>query len=145
MAIKEYVHGAGKDYQLWGNVGRFVMDRKIQQLMGNCISSDPGDIWWVSLTHKSETKGFASAREMKNGSLYLRYFYSAEQNALGLSEEVLIRKAISHAKEKSMPLVYTYWHKGSEVLAKLGFTEKPKERGSFTRWELRIDKEEGDS
>jgi len=122
-----------------------VMDRKIQQLMGNCISSDPGDIWWVSLTHKSETKGFAAARPMKNGTLYLRYFYSAEQNALGLSEEVLVRKAINHAREKGMPLVYTYWHRDSELLAKLGFTAKPgpKNKGHFIRWELNL--EEGKS
>ncbi|MCO7246383.1 hypothetical protein [Halomonas sp. Mc5H-6] len=138
MAIKEYVHGGGKDYQLWGNVGRFVMDRKVQELMGNCISSEPGDIWWVNLTHKSETKGFASAREMKNGTLYLRYFYSAEQNALGLSEEVLIKKAVNHAQDKGMSLVFTNWHKGSEVLTKMGFVAQPTKRKNFARWELKL-------
>lgn len=138
MAIKEYVHGEGKDYQLWGNVGRFVMDRKVQARMGNCISSDPGDIWWVNLTHKSETKGFASAREMKNGTLYLRYFYSAEQNALGLSEEVLIKKAVNHAQAKGMPLVYTNWHKDSAVLQKMGFVAQMSKRKNFVRWELKL-------
>lgn len=141
MAIKEYVHGEGKDYQLWGNVGRFVMDRKVQELMGNCISSDPGDVWWVSLTKNSETKGFASARKMKNGTLYLRYFYSAEQNALGLSEEVLVKRAVNYAKEQGLPLVFTNWHKDSPLLKKMGFVAQPTKRKNFARWELKIEGE----
>lgn len=142
MAIKEYVHGGGKDYQLWGNVGRLVMDRKIQQLMGNCISSEPGDIWWVSLTHKSKTRGFASARVMKNGSLYLRYFYSVDSGGMGLADEALVMRAINHAREKGLALVYTYWLKDSSLLPNLGFTAKANKRGRFCRWELSIQTED---
>lgn len=142
MAIKEYVHGGGKDYQLWGNVGRLVMDRKIQQRMGNCISSEPGDVWWVSLTHKSETRGFASARPMKNGSLYLRYFYVVEQGSLALAEETLVRKAINYAKGQGMPLVYTYWLKHSDLLPRLGFAPRENKRGQFCRWELSVEQED---
>lgn len=135
MPIKEYVHGDGNDYQLWGNVGRYLVDIRVQEKMGNCISSKVGDVWWVNLTAKSKTLGFASARMMKNGSLYLRYFYSEEENSLGLSEINLINKAITHAKDNGCKMIYTLWHKDSEVLQKLGFTAIPRDRGNFCRWE----------
>lgn len=140
MPIKEYIHGdKSTDYQLWGNVGRYLVDLEVQKKMGNCISSNPGDIWWVNLTPKSKTVGFSAARMMKNGSLYLRYFYSEEENALGLSEVILINKAISHAKANGCKLVYTLWHKDSEVLKRLGFKSIPRERGDFCRWELDLE------
>jgi hypothetical protein len=139
MAIKEYIHGEGTDYQLWGNVGRYLVDIRVQEKMGNCISSKVGDIWWVNLTAKSKTLGFASARMMKNDSLYLRYFYSEEENSLGLSEVNLINKAINHAKTNSCKMVYTLWHKNSDVLPRLGFTSIPRDRGNFCRWELNLE------
>lgn len=138
MAIKEYIHGTGTDYQLWGNVGRLLVDRSIQEKMGNCISSNPGDIWWVSLTHNSKTNGFASARVMKGGHLYLRYFYSDDTNSLGLGEETLISKAIRYAQAHGCSMVYTHWHKDSAILTKLGFKSIPCARGDFCRWELEV-------
>lgn len=137
MTIKQYVHGGGSDYQLWGNVGRYLVDQDVQKKMGNCISSVPGDIWWVSLTPKSKTTGFAVARPMKGCSLYLRYFYT-EENGLGLGEENLVAKAIRHARENGCNLVYTNWHKDSAVLNKLGFKSIPRSRGDLCRWELEI-------
>lgn len=144
MPIKEYVHGESTDYQLWGNVGRYLVDIRVQEKMGNCISSNIGDVWWVNLTAKSKTLGFAVARLMKNGNLYLRYFYSEEENSLGLSEIILINKAINHAKEKGCKTVYTLWHKNSEVLSKLGFKAIPRERGNFCRWELTLEDKKND-
>lgn len=140
MTIKQYIHGEGTDYQLWGNVGRFLVDIEMQKKMGNCISSKPGDIWWVSVTHKSKTTGFASARLMKNGHLYLRYFYSSEETGLGLGDENLITKAINYANENGCSLVYTNWHKESAILAKLGFKAIPRARGDFCQWELELKK-----
>ena len=142
MAIKEYTHGAGTDYQLWGNVGRFLVDIGVQKEMGNCISSEPGDVWWVSLTHKSQTTGFASARLMKNGHLYLRYFYKPQDSGLGLGAESLVKKALQYARDHGCDLVYTNWHKDSVLLEKLGFKPLPRERGNFCRWELAMEKEQ---
>lgn len=138
MAIKEYIHGSGTDYQLWGNVGRFLVDRGVQEKMGNCISSEPGDIWWVALTHNSKTTGFACARLMKNKTLHLRYFYVAEQNPLDLGEENLINKAIKHAEANGCSAVYTNWRKESPVMEKLGFKSTPRAKGDFCRWELEL-------
>lgn len=144
MAIKQYIHGAGKDYQLWGNVGRFLVDRTVQSAMGNCISSRNGDIWWLCLSHNKQTRGFASARIMKNERLYLRYFYCAEKSPLGLDENVLIAKAIKYAKEKTFTMVYTHWEKNSEILANMGFIAIPKARGDFCRWELKLEEKSDD-
>lgn len=132
MAIKEYIHGGGKDYQLWGNVGRFIVDKTVQEKLGIHVTSDEGDVWWVSLTHKSETKGFASARPQKNKKLHLRYFYHQDET-LGL--KALIQKAINYGKENKCEAVYTNWHKDSELLPMLGFVPIPRETGKFCRWE----------
>ena len=140
MAIKQYVHGDGKDYQLWGNVGRFLVDRSVQAAMGNCISSEPGDIWFLCLTHNKRTRGFASARMMKKKRLYLRYFYVAEQSPLGLGEDVLISKTINYAKENGCTMIYTNWERKSVTLAKMGFTAIPRKRGDFCRWELELER-----
>lgn len=136
MAIKEYIHGDGKDYQLWGNVGRLIVDKTIQDKLGIHVTSDVGDIWWVSLTHKSKTKGFASARPLKNKNLHLRYFYHEDEKGLGV--QALIKKAINHAQANGFVAVVTNWHKDSELLPKLGFTAIPRKTGKFCRWELEI-------
>lgn len=132
MPIKEYVHGQ-QDYQLWGNVGRLIVDRRVQEKMGNCISSEPGDVWFVNMTHKSETRGFASVRIMKNKSLYLRYFYTVDDDLLG--QEVLITRALNFGSEHGCKCIYTNWHKDSVILRAMDFKSSPRERGNFCRWE----------
>lgn len=138
MTIKQYIHGDGTDYQLWGNIGRFLVDTEIQDKMGGCISSRHGDVWWVSLSHNSKTMGFASARQMNGGHLHLRYFYSDEKNGMGLGDETMITKGINYAKATGCNLIYTNWRKDSNVLTKLGFKSIQRARGNFCRWELTL-------
>lgn len=136
MPVKEYVHGQ-QDYQLWGNVGRLIVDRRIQEKMGNCISSEPGDVWFVNLTHNSETRGFASVRIMKNKGLYLRYFYAVEDDLFG--QEVLITRALKFGKDNGCKSVYTNWHKDSVILRAMNFKPSPRGRGNFCRWEISLE------
>lgn len=136
MPVKEYVHGEGKDYQLWGNVGRLIVDAEIHKKLGTAVSSKNKDIWWVVMTEKSYTTGFASARPMLNKNLHLRYFYSSDDNELEL--KTLINRAVHYARDNGFKLVYTNQPRDTDLLAKMGFNPVPKEKGNYIRWELKL-------
>lgn len=141
MPIKEYIHGKN-DYQLWGNVGRLIVDKKVQEALGIHVTSEVGDVWWVNMTHKSETRGFASARMQKNKNLHLRYFYTVDDEGdAEMALKTLVMKAINYAKENGATMIYTNWHKDSKMLPKMGFVPKEKEKGKFCRWELDLSHE----
>jgi hypothetical protein len=136
--IRKYIHGQD-DYALWGHVGRFLVNKSIQDHIGTCITSEPGDVWWVALTHKKETMGFSSARLLKNKTVHLRYFFSVSQTSLDLAEKTLINQAITYAKENNCASVHTSWRKESPLLESMGFIAKPREKGDFCRWELTLE------
>lgn len=136
MAIKEYTHGDGKDYQLWGNVGRLIVDIAVHKKLGTAVSSKEKDIWWVNMTAKSFTTGFASARPMLNKNFHLRYFYSANDDEMEL--RTLIMRAINYAREHDFKMIYTNQPKDLNLLAEIGFTPIPKEKGNFIKWEMQL-------
>ena len=136
MPIKEYIHGDGKDYQLWGNVGRLIVDIEVHKKLGTAISSKEKDIWWVNMTEKSMTTAFASARPMLNKNLHLRYFYSVNDNKMEL--KTLILRAINYAKENGFKLIYTNQPKNCALLEQLEFKPIPRERGVFVKWEMNL-------
>lgn len=133
--IKQYTHGKD-DYQLWGNVGRLLMNLEVQKTLGGAANSAEGDIWFVAMTHNSRTTGFAALRLQKNKTARLRYFYS--EDADGLELETLINKAISCARENGCTSLMTLWRKDDALLAKLGFTAEPPARGTFCRYDLEL-------
>lgn len=136
MPIKEYIHGDGKDYQLWGNVGRLIVDPTVHKKLGVAVSSKEKDVWWVNMTEKSCTTGFASARPMQNGNLHLRYFYSADDNAMEL--KTLVMRSVRYAREHGHKQIYTNQPRDMVWLAKLGFKPIPKEKGIFIKWEMEL-------
>lgn len=134
MPIKEYVHGDGKDYQLWGNVGRLIVDVEVHKKLGTAVSSKEKDIWWVNMTEKSMTTGFASARPMLNKNFHLRYFYSSTDSEMEL--KTLIMRAVNYAKEHDFKMIYTNQPRNFTLLEQLGFKPIPKEKGNFIKWEM---------
>ena len=136
MPIKEYIHGDGKDYQLWGNVGRLIVDVEVHKKLGTAVSSKEKDIWWVNLTEKSMTTGFASARPMRNKNFHLRYFYSADDSQMEI--KTFIMRAIKYAKANDFKLIYTNQPRDLTLLEQMGFTPIPKEKGNFIRWEMNL-------
>ena len=136
MPIKEYVHGDGKDYQLWGNVGRLIVDVEVHKKLGVSVSSKLKDIWWVNLTKKSQTTGFASARPMLNNNLHLRYIYSDSDSDIEL--KTLIINVVKYAKANQFKLIYTNQVRDMTLLSQLGFVQKPRDKGNYVRWELPI-------
>ena len=136
MPIKEYVHGDGKDYQLWGNVGRLIVDIEVHKKLGTAVSSKEKDVWWLNMTEKSMTTGFASARPMLNKNFHLRYFYSADDSEMEL--KMLIMRAVNYAKEHDFKMIYTNQPKDCTLLKQLGFKPIPRDKGVFIKWEMNL-------
>jgi predicted signal transduction protein with EAL and GGDEF domain len=84
MTIKTFHQGKSQasDSELFGLVGRFLVDLKMHERLGTAITTNDGDIWLVSITGKGEVRGFATARKIKTSGLHIRFVYCPDDAPL---------------------------------------------------------------
>lgn len=135
MAIQTFVQGQARtDRKLFGYLGSWLVDKKVQEQLGMAITAHSGDLWLVSTNSKDEVRGFATGRILKSGSLHLRFLYTADDGEL--VAKTLITRVLTLAEEHGSRLVYTNDRKTTMLWPDMGFKEIPSSRGgNFVRWE----------
>lgn len=137
MAINSYIQGESqrKDAELFGLIGRWLVDRAVHEHLGTAITSEPGDMWTVSVDSKGKAKGFLQARAMKS-ALHIRFVFCVDSSPLVC--RTLIERATRQATESECDAIWTNDRDSAEVWSDLGFTFTPRERGQFGRWEKQL-------
>jgi hypothetical protein len=133
MSIKEYVLGGHKDPELFGYIGRFLVDKAVHDKLGTAVVSQDSDMWWVMLNGKNQVRGFSTARVMKNDALHLRFVFCVDDETLVL--RTLLNRVIKFAEESYCKRIFINERTNFPLLEKLGFSFAAPTRGSFVKWE----------
>jgi hypothetical protein len=130
--VSEFLQGEKSDKELFGLIGSMALSYATHKALGNAVSGEDGDWWFVNLAKPGEANGFAQMR-MTPKSAHIRFAYS-EKTSIKI---LLIQNAIKKAKEFGVTTIFTNDRKSEDYLAKLGFSAKPSNRkGEFVRWEI---------
>lgn len=136
MRIKTYIQGELTDRELFGLVGRQLVDKDLHDALGTAITAVDGDVWWVATNSKSELRGFMTARLLQNNSLHMRFLYCADDALLIC--RTLISRVIDYARQADYDMLWTNDRGSSTIWIDFGFVAKPRVRGTFVRWEKNL-------
>lgn len=129
--LETFLQGAETDARLFGLVGRLALSPAVHKSLGNAVSSEDGDWWFVNTRPSDIPDGFAQMR-VNASSVHLRYCYSDKASI----KMYMIKAALRKAKELGASIIFTNERKGDDVLPGMGFTAVPsKRKGDFVRWE----------
>ncbi len=132
--VKKYVQGIDNK-EIFGNIGSWLTNKKVHDELGMAITSQDGDIWYISFLNNVVT-GFALYRKTKStNAIHVRFVYGAPNE-----KEMLVKKIIEDAKNENIKTVWTNDRKSEAVWKKLKFKFTPRNRGEFGRWEREIKK-----
>lgn len=134
---------ASMDRKLFGFVGARIADAEVHKELGSAITSKPGDYWWLAIGSKSDLRGFATGRRLKNGTMHLRFIWVGQDG--GLVYRALAKRAIEHARSRGFTAVWTNDRASRAEWLELGFVANPHNAptsGGFIRWECKFDGEE---
>ncbi|MDR1958876.1 MAG: hypothetical protein LBQ54_07520 [Planctomycetaceae bacterium] len=123
--IYKFVQGE-KDSELFAKVGHWCVSPEVHKRLGIAVSALPGDVWYVN------DSGFLQARTAKNGSVHIRFLFTADEKDT-VNQESLIKSVLSD--NEAAELVFTNDRKDSKIWKKFKFTPVEKEKGTFCRWE----------
>lgn len=135
MPIQTYTQGKNKakDKELFGLVGHWLVDLKMHEKLGTAITTQNGDIWLVSQTEKGEARGFATARQMKNGGLHIRFVYCPDDAPLMC--KAMIQALLNHAEKSQLKSVWTNDKPDNPFWPEYSFTFTARARGNYGRWQ----------
>lgn len=140
MAIKQIILGnspPAAERELFGLIGRWLIDKDIQAQLGVAVTADDGDIWYLATDGKGCPRGFATARVMKNDRMHLRFLYCVPDADLVC--RTLINRCIKDAKSHGCAAIWSNDRETATIWPSLGFTATPKARGAFVRWALDLE------
>jgi hypothetical protein len=138
MNIKKTVQGESSkdDKVVFGQLGHWLLSKKVQKELGIAVSSEPGDIWHVATSSRDQAIGFALSRQLKTKkTIHLRFVYATSNKAV----QALINGVIVLAIGSNQDTVYTNARETDSVWQDMGFVQQPHESGVFCRWEKTIE------
>lgn len=132
--IKVFTQGLKEkdDQELFGLVGRWLVDVKIHQQLGTAITSNDGDVWFVSIPEKGSPRGFANGRLLKNGKFHIRFVYCVEGSPMIC--EAMIKKFLNEAAKQGSKEIYTNDIEVNQYWSDAGFEFTPPARGRYGKW-----------
>jgi len=138
--IREYRHGnAETDPELYALIGPWVVSRTLHEKLGMPITSEPGDIWLVSVDKNGNPIGFVQMHQFKNGNVHLRYLHGQTKP----TRRALIKKSEEVAKAADAPMIYTNDRADKDIWAAQGYAQRPgQRRGDFVKWEKTLKEKE---
>jgi len=134
MTIKTFHQGKSQasDSELFGLVGRFLVDLKMHERLGTAITTNDGDIWLVSITGKGEVRGFATARKIKTSGLHIRFVYCPDDAPLMC--KAMITNLLKLAEDEGCMAVFTNDKPNNPFWPEFGFSFTARARGTYGRW-----------
>lgn len=137
MTIKMFLQGksASSDRELFGMVGKFIVDATLHEKLGTAITSQDGDIWLVSITGKGEVRGFSTSRKL-NAGLHIRFVHCPNDSPLMC--KTMISGLLKLAESDGCKCVWTNDKPDNEFWPEFGFKFTPRARGIFGRWERKV-------
>lgn len=134
--IKKYIQGNKEsDYELFGSIGKILMELTMHKAIGMAPNSIDGDVWCVVKDKSGYVVGISNARMMKNKGFHVRYIYTLKD---GIKEE-LIKFHIKIGRELNAVRVFTNDLKKECLWNKNGFiTHQQNHKGNYIRWELEL-------
>jgi hypothetical protein len=133
--IKKFVQGDRiQDKELFGFVGHYISSATIAKELGNPVTSEPGDIWYVAIDEDDNATGFVTMRFLKSGkSSHIRFLYAGKGEHK--TQASLVKEALADLEKEKVTSVYTYDKETASLWRKFGFEKQEQAKGSYQRWE----------
>lgn len=127
-----------ENYQfIFGPVGRLLVDKDVQKILGIAVNAEDGDVWFLS-SDMSEgiTTGFAVVHNLKNrNASHIKYLYAESSKEKGK----LLKAIIKHLKGEKKSSAHTNDRAKETIWADFGFSRSGSNGDSFVKWEIELE------